>query len=80
MCRVALTLSLFQTYGDRRRSSALADSNGFFGNANLPDLVQQSPSPLVSPGNGSGRSHSEVGSLDPYTPTACDLAPYTLTC
>uniref|UniRef100_A0A8C7PBT1 non-specific serine/threonine protein kinase n=1 Tax=Oncorhynchus mykiss TaxID=8022 RepID=A0A8C7PBT1_ONCMY len=54
--RVPLTLSLFQTYGDRRRSSALADSNGFFGNANLPDLVQQSPSPLVSPGNGSGRT------------------------
>ncbi|XP_041736077.2 TRAF2 and NCK-interacting protein kinase isoform X4 [Coregonus clupeaformis] len=50
-----------ETYGDRRRSSALADSNGFPGNANLPDLVQQSPSPLVSPGNGSGRSHSEYG-------------------
>uniref|UniRef100_A0A4W5MGY6 non-specific serine/threonine protein kinase n=1 Tax=Hucho hucho TaxID=62062 RepID=A0A4W5MGY6_9TELE len=58
---VPLTLSLFQTYGDRRRSSALADSNGFSGNANLPDLVQQSPSPLVSPGNVSGRSHSEYG-------------------
>uniref|UniRef100_A0A8C7NP63 non-specific serine/threonine protein kinase n=1 Tax=Oncorhynchus mykiss TaxID=8022 RepID=A0A8C7NP63_ONCMY len=57
VCRVALTLSLFQTYGDRRRNSALADSNGFPGNANLPDLVQQSPSPMVSPGDGSGRSH-----------------------
>uniref|UniRef100_A0A8C7PC82 non-specific serine/threonine protein kinase n=1 Tax=Oncorhynchus mykiss TaxID=8022 RepID=A0A8C7PC82_ONCMY len=55
------SLMMRETYGDRRRSSALADSNGFFGNANLPDLVQQSPSPLVSPGNGSGRSHSEYG-------------------
>ncbi|CAB1340969.1 unnamed protein product, partial [Coregonus sp. 'balchen'] len=45
------------TYGDKRWSSALADSNGFPGNANLPDLVQQSPSPMVSPGDGSGRSH-----------------------
>lgn len=80
MCRVALTLSLFQTYGDRRRNSALADSNGFPGNANLPDLVQQSPSPMVSPGDGSGRSHPKVGSLDPYTLTAYALAPYTLTC
>uniref|UniRef100_A0A8C7NNF7 non-specific serine/threonine protein kinase n=1 Tax=Oncorhynchus mykiss TaxID=8022 RepID=A0A8C7NNF7_ONCMY len=60
LCRVALTLSLFQTYGDRRRNSALADSNGFPGNANLPDLVQQSPSPMVSPGDGSGRSHPKV--------------------
>uniref|UniRef100_A0A4W5MDV9 non-specific serine/threonine protein kinase n=2 Tax=Hucho hucho TaxID=62062 RepID=A0A4W5MDV9_9TELE len=57
------SLMMRETYGDRRRSSALADSNGFSGNANLPDLVQQSPSPLVSPGNVSGRSHSEVGSL-----------------
>ncbi|XP_052357596.1 TRAF2 and NCK-interacting protein kinase-like isoform X5 [Oncorhynchus keta] len=55
------SLMMRETYGDRRRSSTLADSNGFFGNANLPDLVQQSPSPLVSPGNGSGRSHSEYG-------------------
>uniref|UniRef100_A0A674DJY2 non-specific serine/threonine protein kinase n=1 Tax=Salmo trutta TaxID=8032 RepID=A0A674DJY2_SALTR len=67
---LAHTLSLFQTYGDRRRNSALADSNGFPGNANLPDLVQQSPSPMVSPGDGSGRSHPKVGSLDPYTLTA----------
>uniref|UniRef100_A0A8C7FTI8 non-specific serine/threonine protein kinase n=1 Tax=Oncorhynchus kisutch TaxID=8019 RepID=A0A8C7FTI8_ONCKI len=57
------SLMMRETYGDRRRSSALADSSGFFGNANLPDLVQQSPSPLVSPGNGSGRSHSESGTV-----------------
>ncbi|XP_064797329.1 TRAF2 and NCK-interacting protein kinase-like isoform X2 [Oncorhynchus masou masou] len=55
------SLMMRETYGDGRRSSALADNNGFFGNANLPDLVQQSPSPLVSPGNGSGRSHFEYG-------------------
>uniref|UniRef100_A0A8C7L799 non-specific serine/threonine protein kinase n=1 Tax=Oncorhynchus kisutch TaxID=8019 RepID=A0A8C7L799_ONCKI len=48
------TLMMRETYGDRRRNSALADSNGFPGNANLPDLVQQSPSPMVSPGDGSG--------------------------
>uniref|UniRef100_A0A6Q2XSC9 non-specific serine/threonine protein kinase n=1 Tax=Esox lucius TaxID=8010 RepID=A0A6Q2XSC9_ESOLU len=63
LCRIRLewplTLSLFQTYGDRRRSSTLAEGNGFCYNANLPDLVQQSPSPLVSPGDGSGRSHPE---------------------
>ncbi|XP_071026338.1 TRAF2 and NCK-interacting protein kinase-like isoform X10 [Oncorhynchus clarkii lewisi] len=55
------TLMMRETYGDRRRNSALADSNGFPGNANLPDLVQQSPSPLVSPGNGTGRSHPKYG-------------------
>uniref|UniRef100_A0A4W5K0V2 non-specific serine/threonine protein kinase n=1 Tax=Hucho hucho TaxID=62062 RepID=A0A4W5K0V2_9TELE len=54
------TLMMRETYGDRRRNSALADNNGFPGNANLPDLVQQSPSPMVSPGDGSGRTdHSE---------------------
>uniref|UniRef100_A0A8D3BJQ1 non-specific serine/threonine protein kinase n=1 Tax=Scophthalmus maximus TaxID=52904 RepID=A0A8D3BJQ1_SCOMX len=33
----------------------LGNSNLFPGNANLPDLVQQSASPLVSPGDASGR-------------------------
>ncbi|KAM9553077.1 TRAF2 and NCK-interacting protein kinase-like isoform 23-T23 [Salvelinus alpinus] len=55
------TLMMRETYGDRRRNSALADSNGFPRNANLPDLVQQSPSPMVSPGDGSGRSHPKYG-------------------
>ncbi|XP_028972029.2 TRAF2 and NCK interacting kinase b isoform X3 [Esox lucius] len=55
------TLMMRETYGDRRRSSTLAEGNGFCYNANLPDLVQQSPSPLVSPGDGSGRSHPEYG-------------------
>uniref|UniRef100_A0A4W5K1J2 non-specific serine/threonine protein kinase n=1 Tax=Hucho hucho TaxID=62062 RepID=A0A4W5K1J2_9TELE len=71
---VALTLSLFQTYGDRRRNSALADNNGFPGNANLPDLVQQSPSPMVlippplsdlQYGMGSG-SGSKSSSFTPF--------------
>uniref|UniRef100_A0A669E159 non-specific serine/threonine protein kinase n=1 Tax=Oreochromis niloticus TaxID=8128 RepID=A0A669E159_ORENI len=51
-------LSLFfQKHRERRRSSTA--SNGFpgklfSGSANLPDLVQQSTSPLVSPGDASG--------------------------
>ncbi|KAK5878027.1 hypothetical protein CesoFtcFv8_025479 [Champsocephalus esox] len=40
------TLMMREKHGRRRRSSAV--SNGFSGNANLPDLVQQSHSPLVS--------------------------------
>ncbi|KAJ8010792.1 hypothetical protein DPEC_G00078820 [Dallia pectoralis] len=55
------TLMMSETYGDRRRSSPLAEGHGFCYNANLPDLVQQSPSPLVSPGDGSGRSQPEYG-------------------
>uniref|UniRef100_A0A3P9J444 non-specific serine/threonine protein kinase n=1 Tax=Oryzias latipes TaxID=8090 RepID=A0A3P9J444_ORYLA len=58
---------LFQRHRGRRRSSTA--SNGFPGNANLflcntslPDLVQQSASPLVSPGEASG---SQVGAADP---------------
>uniref|UniRef100_A0A667ZUX8 non-specific serine/threonine protein kinase n=1 Tax=Myripristis murdjan TaxID=586833 RepID=A0A667ZUX8_9TELE len=56
-------LSLFQKHGERRRSSTASNGfpgNLFPGNANLPDLVQQSASPLVSPGDGSG-------ALDHYT-------------
>lgn len=60
-------LSLFfQRHRGRRRSSTA--SNGFPGNANLflcntslPDLVQQSASPLVSPGEASG---AQVGGAD----------------
>uniref|UniRef100_A0A4W6FYA9 non-specific serine/threonine protein kinase n=1 Tax=Lates calcarifer TaxID=8187 RepID=A0A4W6FYA9_LATCA len=53
-------LSLFfQKHGERRRSSTASNgfpgnANLFPGNANLPDLVQQSTSPLVSPGDASG--------------------------
>uniref|UniRef100_A0A3Q1J8W5 non-specific serine/threonine protein kinase n=1 Tax=Anabas testudineus TaxID=64144 RepID=A0A3Q1J8W5_ANATE len=53
-----LFLSL-QKHGKRRRSSTTSNgfpsnANLFSGNANLPDLVQQSTSPLVSPGDASG--------------------------
>uniref|UniRef100_A0A8C3AXY8 non-specific serine/threonine protein kinase n=1 Tax=Cyclopterus lumpus TaxID=8103 RepID=A0A8C3AXY8_CYCLU len=51
----------------RRRSSAAsngfpANGNLFPANANLPDLVQQSTSPLVSPGDASG---AQVGGAAP---------------
>lgn len=61
----ALLLSFSLSQKQRRWSSALS-SNGFPGaNANLPDLLQQSPSPLASPastsvgqvGGASGPSH-----------------------
>uniref|UniRef100_A0A8C5FRT3 non-specific serine/threonine protein kinase n=1 Tax=Gadus morhua TaxID=8049 RepID=A0A8C5FRT3_GADMO len=67
----------FQKRRDRRRSSAA--SNGFPGNtylfpgnASLPDLVQQSTSPLVSPGDGSGAHvgllYNGSGSKASFTP------------
>uniref|UniRef100_A0A4W6FZH1 non-specific serine/threonine protein kinase n=1 Tax=Lates calcarifer TaxID=8187 RepID=A0A4W6FZH1_LATCA len=58
--RIIPPLSLFfQKHGERRRSSTASNgfpgnANLFPGNANLPDLVQQSTSPLVSPGDASG--------------------------
>lgn len=57
----------FQRRGERRRRSSTA-SNGVFGIANLfadasnlPDLVQQSPSPHVAPGDAPG---AQVGFVD----------------
>uniref|UniRef100_A0A8D0DHI8 non-specific serine/threonine protein kinase n=1 Tax=Sander lucioperca TaxID=283035 RepID=A0A8D0DHI8_SANLU len=58
------------------RSSAASNgfpgnTNLFAGNANLPDLVQQSPSPLVSPGDASGAQYgmgSSGGSKSSFTP------------
>lgn len=49
----------FQRFRGRRRSSTASNglpgnANLFLGNTNLPDLVQQSTSPLVSPGDASG--------------------------
>ncbi|XP_039646885.1 LOW QUALITY PROTEIN: TRAF2 and NCK interacting kinase b [Perca fluviatilis] len=60
----------------RRRSSAASNgfpgnTNLFAGNTNLPDLVQQSPSPLVSPGDASGAQYgmgSSGGSKSSFTP------------
>ncbi|XP_063062701.1 TRAF2 and NCK interacting kinase b isoform X5 [Engraulis encrasicolus] len=47
------SLLMKETFVDRRHSGQ-AESNGFPGNANLPDLVQQSHSPLATPGEGPG--------------------------
>ncbi|XP_034004255.1 TRAF2 and NCK interacting kinase b isoform X2 [Trematomus bernacchii] len=63
------TLMMREKHGRRRRSSAA--SNGFSGNANLPDLVQQSPSPLVSPGDAPGAQYGmgkSGGSKSSFTP------------
>ncbi|XP_071063057.1 TRAF2 and NCK interacting kinase b isoform X6 [Pseudochaenichthys georgianus] len=63
------TLMMREKHGRRRRSSAV--SNGFSGNANLPDLVQQSHSPLVSPGDAPGAQYgmgSSGGSKSSFTP------------
>ncbi|KAK1885591.1 TRAF2 and NCK-interacting protein kinase, partial [Dissostichus eleginoides] len=63
------TLMMREKHGRRRRSSAA--SNGFSGNANLPDLVQQSPSTLVSPGDAPGAQYgmgSSGGSKSSFTP------------
>lgn len=49
-------------FGERKRSGH-AESNGFPGNANLPDLVQQSHSPLGTPSEGLGR-HSSLHAQD----------------
>uniref|UniRef100_A0AAY4F049 non-specific serine/threonine protein kinase n=1 Tax=Denticeps clupeoides TaxID=299321 RepID=A0AAY4F049_9TELE len=56
------TLMVRETFGDRKRSGH-AESNGFPGNANLPDLVQQSHSPLATPSEGPGR-HSSLHAQD----------------
>ncbi|XP_071369094.1 TRAF2 and NCK interacting kinase b, partial [Centroberyx affinis] len=73
------TLMMREKHGERRRSSTASNgfpgnANLFPGNANLPDLVQQSTSPLVSPGDGSGAQHptygmsSSGGSKSSFTP------------
>ncbi|XP_036935905.1 TRAF2 and NCK interacting kinase b isoform X11 [Acanthopagrus latus] len=57
------TLMMREKHRERRRSSAASNgfnANLFPGNANLPDLVQQSPSPLVSPGDASGAQVEQV--------------------
>ncbi|XP_017308688.1 TRAF2 and NCK interacting kinase b isoform X8 [Ictalurus punctatus] len=54
------TLMMREMFGQRKRSGH-AESNGFPGNANLPDLVQQSHSPLAMPSEGPGRHSSLLG-------------------
>uniref|UniRef100_A0A673ATG7 non-specific serine/threonine protein kinase n=1 Tax=Sphaeramia orbicularis TaxID=375764 RepID=A0A673ATG7_9TELE len=56
----------FQKHGERRRSSTASNgfpgnTNLFPGNTNLPDLVQQSTSPLVSPSDSSGAQYGMGG-------------------
>ncbi|XP_051969532.1 traf2 and NCK-interacting protein kinase-like isoform X6 [Xyrauchen texanus] len=55
------TLMMRETFGERKLGHA--ESNGFPGNFNLPDLVQQSHSPSATPGEGPGR-HSSGLDLD----------------
>ncbi|XP_034416536.1 TRAF2 and NCK interacting kinase b isoform X5 [Cyclopterus lumpus] len=70
------TLRMREKHVRRRRSSAAsngfpANGNLFPANANLPDLVQQSTSPLVSPGDASGAQFamgSSGGSKSSFTP------------
>ncbi|XP_051543256.1 TRAF2 and NCK-interacting protein kinase-like isoform X2 [Myxocyprinus asiaticus] len=54
------TLMMRETFGEIKLGHA--ESNGFPGNSNLPDLVQQSHSPSATPGEGHGRHSS---GLDP---------------
>ncbi|XP_051249258.1 TRAF2 and NCK interacting kinase b isoform X11 [Dicentrarchus labrax] len=70
------TLMMREKHRERRRSSTASNgfpgnANLFPGNANLPDLVQQSTSPLVSPGDASGAQYgmgSSGGSKASFTP------------
>ncbi|XP_053316967.1 TRAF2 and NCK-interacting protein kinase isoform X1 [Spea bombifrons] len=48
------TLMIRETSGDKKRSGH-AESNGFAGHINLPDLVQQSHSPVGTPTEALGR-------------------------
>ncbi|XP_041119434.1 traf2 and NCK-interacting protein kinase isoform X10 [Polyodon spathula] len=58
------TLVMRETLGDRKHSGH-ADSNGFAGHINLPDLVQQSHSPAGTPTEALGRLSSlHVQDLD----------------
>ncbi|XP_068160226.1 TRAF2 and NCK interacting kinase b isoform X3 [Antennarius striatus] len=53
------TLVMREKHRERRRSSAA--SNGYPGNANLPDLVQQSSAPLMSSGGAPGAEYGGGG-------------------
>ncbi|KAJ8394979.1 hypothetical protein AAFF_G00039300 [Aldrovandia affinis] len=58
------TLMMRETLGDRMRTGN-AESNGFAGHVNLPDLVRQSHSPSATPSEGLGRLSSlHVQDLD----------------
>ncbi|XP_030073077.1 TRAF2 and NCK-interacting protein kinase isoform X2 [Microcaecilia unicolor] len=57
------TLVMRETSGDKKRSGH-ADSNGFAGHINLPDLVQQSHSPVGTPTEALGRGSTQAQDVD----------------
>ncbi|XP_018409282.1 PREDICTED: TRAF2 and NCK-interacting protein kinase isoform X3 [Nanorana parkeri] len=73
------TLMVRETSGDKKRSGH-AESNGFAGHINLPDLVQQSHSPVGTPTEpiGRGSSHAqEVETGTEYGGGSTTKAPFT---
>nr|XP_033813880.1 TRAF2 and NCK-interacting protein kinase isoform X1 [Geotrypetes seraphini] len=57
------TLVMRETSGDKKRSGH-ADSNGFAGHINLPDLVQQSHSPVGTPTEALGHGSTQAQDVD----------------
>ncbi|XP_071998917.1 TRAF2 and NCK-interacting protein kinase isoform X16 [Engystomops pustulosus] len=57
------TLMIRETSGDKKRSGH-AESNGFAGHINLPDLVQQSHSPVGTPTEALGRGSTHAQEME----------------
>ncbi|XP_029473077.1 TRAF2 and NCK-interacting protein kinase isoform X12 [Rhinatrema bivittatum] len=57
------TLMMRESSGDKKRSGHV-DSNGFAGHINLPDLVQQSHSPVGTPTEALGRVSTHAQDMD----------------
>ncbi|XP_066457239.1 TRAF2 and NCK-interacting protein kinase isoform X5 [Eleutherodactylus coqui] len=60
------TLMIRETSGDKKRSGH-AESNGFAGHINLPDLVQQSHSPVGTPTEALGRGSTHAQEMEAGT-------------
>ncbi|XP_073434959.1 TRAF2 and NCK-interacting protein kinase isoform X6 [Dendrobates tinctorius] len=60
------TLMIRETSGDKKRSGH-AESNGFAGHINLPDLVQQSHSPVGTPTEALGRGSTHAQEMETGT-------------
>ncbi|XP_072264204.1 TRAF2 and NCK-interacting protein kinase isoform X3 [Pyxicephalus adspersus] len=60
------TLMVRETSGDKKRSGH-AESNGFAGHINLPDLVQQSHSPVGTPTEPIGRGSTHAQEVETGT-------------
>ncbi|XP_075717727.1 TRAF2 and NCK-interacting protein kinase isoform X11 [Rhinoderma darwinii] len=60
------TLMIRETSGDKKRSGH-AESNGFAGHINLPDLVQQSHSPVGTPTEALGRGSTHALEMETGT-------------